>query len=366
MTNSPRLFAPDLFSDPIPRFSEIDDAQAEAREITALLATRYKKRGGVPEKIMQSGSLEINSRNFRVITNRGQVLLKKLSPSVSQKATLENQQALVAWLKDQGVPVPTPIRADDGTYLCRSGDNECWMAMDFVEGHFFSGRRASVAEVGHAIGRLHKALKTAPRQWPIDRRYAHFSDNDRAAFREVLSATPAVLERFAKPDAQLLEQNREFLARVWQVVIEHQKDYVTSEAGLIHIDLHPHNLLLQDDRVAAFIDLDSLMTGPLNMMLGFSAYKLLRQVVQAEAREKASADCQAMVGDFLDSFYEELPEFRKFRNSVVLFAMAEVCRRIAIIFRLTLREQNTTWNHVLKVHLVGLREIEFLFGQNSD
>ena len=362
MTPPLKLFAPDIFSNPVPRFSKLDDAQPEARAITNLLAGHYTSRAGAPVEILQSGGLELNSRNFRVTTGSGRMLLKRLALSVKQKAILENQQALVAWLKNEGAPVPAPIRSDEGTYLCKAGDGVYWMAMDFVDGHLFSGARASVANVGSAIGRFHKMLRAAPDTWPIDRHYAHLSGDDQTLFREVLAGSAAVLQQFSDSDAGLLEENRQFLAHIWRIVLEYQDDFLAGEAGLIHIDLHPHNLLLQDDRVAAFIDLDSLMYGPLNIMLGFSAYKLLRQVVQAAAAEMVPADYRALTADFLDSFYDEILELRKRKEDVPYFAMSEVCRRIAIIFRLTLRKKNTAWNHVLKIHIAGLREIELLFG----
>lgn len=357
-----KVFQPDLFSDPLPHFYSMENNRHEAREISALFTGHYKKHGGSPVAIWKSGALEVNSRNFRIDTDRGTVLLKKLSPSANEKPVLENQQALVGWLKNEGIPVPAPILADDGYYLCPSGNSEYWTAMTFVEGRFFTGGNDSVANAARAIGHLHKTLKAAPAALPIDRRYAHLSADDRTLFEEVLTGDPEVLANFDELDARLLEQSREFLQRNWQTVLRHQEIYRSSEAELIHIDLHPHNLLMLEDRVAAFIDFNSLKAGPLNMMLGFSAYKLLRQAVQTADQAMTVANCRALTNNFLDNFYAELPELAAGRDSVGIFALAEVCRRIGIIFHLTLRRRDKTWNHVLKVHLAGIREIELLFG----
>ena len=194
--------------------------------------------------------------------------------------------------------------------------------MTFVEGRFFTGGNDSVANAARAIGHLHKTLKAAPAALPIDRRYAHLSADDRTLFEEVLTGDPEVLANFDELDARLLEQSREFLQRNWQTVLRHQEIYRSSEAELIHIDLHPHNLLMLEDRVAAFIDFNSLKAGPLNMMLGFSAYKLLRQAVQTADQAMTVANCRALTNNFLDNFYAELPELAAGRDSVGIFALA--------------------------------------------
>jgi hypothetical protein len=47
-------------------------------------------------------------------------------------------------------------------------------------------------------------------------------------------------------------------------------------------------------------------------------------------------------------------------------ALAEVLRRIVVIMRLNLRDGNRAWNHVLPMHLAGLRELEVVLGYDRE
>jgi aminoglycoside/choline kinase family phosphotransferase len=234
--------------------------------------------------------------------------------------------------------------------------------MSFVEGRFFEGGAASVECVGRSIGRLHRKLQAAPIAPAFRRRYVHLSDDDAQLFDEVLAAQCPMLQPFGDTNALLLAEHRDLLRRAWNTVLARQEAIHRAQCGLMHMDLHPHNILMQGDQVAAFLDFNSLKTGPLNMMLGFGAYKLLRQSVQHTDPGMSVDECQKLTDKFLDSYFKEFPEHAASRECIGHFALAEVCRRIGVIFRLTLRQANTSWNHVLKIHLAGIREICILFG----
>jgi hypothetical protein len=134
--------------------------------------------------------------------------------------------------------------------------------------------------------------------------------------------------------------------------------------ALLHLDLHPHNMIMKNSRVGAFIDLDSLMLGPINVMVGFSAFKLVRQAV-CERISLPEIEPTELLGSYLDGVYRNLTKLEVDRTQISLFAYAEVCRRIALIFRLNLVDNNSLWNHVLDIQIRRLLEIEILFGPIS-
>jgi serine/threonine protein kinase len=352
------IFAADIFSDSQPKFSDVD--AITANQIIGVLRNGFSNYSGNLISIKKSGAFEINSGNYRVDTDAGCILLKRHCIDHAKSEVFEKQQKLMSILRNEGCLVPTPILCDDETYLFQTGKNELWMAMEFVDGHFFSGDRSSIVNTARAIGQFHSNLKRCQIDLFPDRRYINISDIDREVFNEIILGDRSVLEKFSGPDAILLAQNRHLIASAWQSVHDFQAIFLADEPGFIHIDLHPHNILMQDDHVAALIDFDSLMIGPMNMMLGFCSYKLLRQVVQKEGVGRSDL-YSIILREFLESFYSIFPQIKDCRNNLGWFALTEICRRLAIIFRLTLRENNCAWNHVMKLHINGIKEVVILF-----
>lgn len=344
----------------------MENSQQDTCDISACFVRHFGRPDRAPLAIWKSGGIEVNSSNFRIDTMNGRYLLKRLSLTRDQMLTTENQQSLVAWLYEIGIPVPRPIRSKENTYLCLTENNDCWAAMSFVEGRFFEGGVSSLQNAACAIGRLHRVLQTRLDTAALGRHYVHLSEDDAQLFAEVLTNQHAKLPSFSDKDVLLLRKSHSILSRAWDMVSAHRDAFRSAPIGLIHIDLHPHNILMKGDSVSTFLDFNSLKIGPLNMMLGFSAYKLLRQSVQYTDPGMGTAKCQTLTDKFLDCYFDEFPDFSAPRESIGNFALAEVCRRLGIIFRLNLRYRNTLWNHMLKVHLTGIREIGQLFGLNWD
>ena len=118
---------------------------------------------------------------------------------------------------------------------------------------------------------------------------------------------------------------------------------------------------MNDGKVAAFLDFDSLMWAPLKMMLGFSAYKLLRQSISMKINRISKQEIRGVLDEYLEGVYKYLPELRTEKKVLALFACTEICRRIAHILRLNIQENNIEWNHVLAIQISGLKEVIILF-----
>jgi hypothetical protein len=267
----------------------------------------------------------------------------------------------MGWLFEAGVPVPIPVKSDNGSYLCPLGDSLWMSVMSFVEGHYFAGASSSVGPVGSAIGKLHASLNESPVRLRPERSLPYFSQLEIDCFNQVIHNTGNALSHFSVEHQGLLNTHHDFLERVWNQVLGYQQDHAQSEHGLVHIDLHPHNVLMNGDTLVAFLDFDSVMRGPYKMMLGFSGFKLLRQVVCAAGGTMARDQRRALVRDYLSNVYSAFPEVRSEPKEIALFSYTELCRRMGLIFKLDLAQNNTDWNHVLGIQINGLLEAEQLF-----
>ena len=263
----------------------------------------------------------------------------------------------------QGQPVPRPVRGRNGAFICATTEGTWLSAMAFVQGDYFAGGLESITPVGEAIGALHGRLQTVPDSLRPGRQWPRLSDVDRDVFEAVLSGGQQAIAKFSHEHQALIATNRTFLEQTWQRVLDFQTHLSAGQNGLIHIDLHPHNMLLDGNRMAAIVDFDSLMEGPLSIMVGFSCFKLLRQVVCSQGAIDDGRLRSPLVDEYLAAMVSGCGALPCDPETVVLSAYTEVCRRLAIIFKLNLIDNNSEWNHVLGIQLVGLREIQWLFGE---
>lgn len=353
-------FSPDIFSKDKPIFSDIDRKKSD--EIKTVFNAWYGYLEAEITIIKKFGGLEINSNNFLIETNKGVYILKTLKRTDSFKLDiLEKQSTLMTWLFQSHLPCPLPIKNMKETYVCEVEDK--WVSlMTFVPGLYFSGGEAdNIMGLGEAVGLFHAQLKCAPNEFIPSRQYPQLSDLDKEMFDAVVCGAQDRLSLFPEEDKKLLIDNKSFLAEIWAKVLDYQNEFIESEKSLTHIDLHPHNVLMNDGKVAAFLDFDSLMWAPLKMMLGFSAYKLLRQSISMKINRISKQEIRGVLDEYLEGVYKYLPELRTEKKVLALFACTEICRRIAHILRLNIQENNIEWNHVLAIQISGLKEVIILF-----
>jgi Ser/Thr protein kinase RdoA (MazF antagonist) len=129
-----------------------------------------------------------------------------------------------------------------------------------------------------------------------------------------------------------------------------------------HCDLHPHNILMAGASVAAFIDFESFTAMPVAAALGFAAYKLVRQHAVAQSFTRADRECVRKAAMRFVAGLRSSMEGIVDADTLRLMALAEIFRRLLVVFRLNLRGGDARWNHVLPMHLSGFEEIELMFG----
>jgi Ser/Thr protein kinase RdoA (MazF antagonist) len=155
------------------------------------------------------------------------------------------EAGVLGHLRDQGLPVPEPVRTARGEPCAANGrgrEVSClYRALPGAHYESFDGKEGVIRarQVGKALGRLHVALAEVPSIAGFDRYGAE------AQLASELVAGGGVydlarLERIAarrSPLANLPEQ-------------------------LIHRDFHLYNLLFCDGRPSGYLDFDMLMRGP--------------------------------------------------------------------------------------------------------
>ena len=151
------------------------------------------------------------------------------------------------------------------------------------------------------------------------------------------------------------------LVHRWGEIKDLVKNHLTDlknnplKSGVMHIDLHPHNIMLYQNKERAIaLDLDSFQVCSPEVALGFGFFKILRQMGVRACSLRQLHDIKRDLITF-DKPTAVTPS--------MLLARSEILRRIAVILRLSLNGDKR-WNHILPVHLRALSEIEILLSFN--
>jgi aminoglycoside phosphotransferase (APT) family kinase protein len=320
-------------------------------EVLLKLPKDFLPLQGDPE---QSDALGINSKNFRLNTARGFFVLKRWSDQVSL-LEIRNTLSIMDWLASQQLPVPAPFALEQGSFVLEVVSGR-WSLFPFVEGAYFSGADDELQSAAKVTGRLMETLFQLPAACLPAKGPAQMTMEDGA----ILARMKSVHRTW---DALLGDDLAALLAVSWPLLIsewEHlcNTKLPNSRIQAAHFDLHPHNLLVAEGRVAAVLDFEACKVMPVGFALGFAAIKQCRQAMSLITLPINPRFVGSLYADHLSSTYpgahEWVPHFGN-------FAVAEVLRRICSIFRLNLEKGEKKWNKVLMVQLSHLSEARALF-----
>lgn len=347
------LFEPDLFSSSRPGWSKIEpQSMPSLNEVLSFLPKEFLRLACAPE---QSSALGINSSNFRLTTTSGVFVLKQWSIQATV-TNLENTLELMVWLSDEQLPLPTPIRFQNGSFLL-SLKSRLWSLFPFIEGEYFSGSDGQLCAAAEVTGRLMKALSRLPSSRHPTLGPAHLSLADGELLIRIQNSSQNWTELFGFEYAKLLTE-------FWPTVMAEWTKLsfcppITGPVQAVHYDLHPHNILVSGNKVAAVLDFEACELMPLGYALAFAALKQCRQaMVTSYSHEPASA-VGALYSNHLILGY---PEIGSCANNFGDLAVGETLRRICLILRLNLEQNEQQWNRILPVQLRHLIEARALFG----
>lgn len=345
-------FAPDLFSSPTPGWEPADASLHAA--IEPVVANFRGEWSPLIAPVEQSQALGINSNNLRLHTERGMLLLKRWSLS-ADRAQARRTLELMTWLAGQGLPVPAPLsfRDDDALHTTDTGH---WCLFPFIDGGYFSGAGAEIDAAATMTARLTQTLARCPTEFMPGPGPTHLTDADEQIMTRMEQERVRWGDLFGAEHAQLLEERWSFVHDEWRRLRRAQLPAGPVQAA--HFDLHPHNWLTDRQRVVAILDFEACKVMPIGFALAFAGLKLCRQTVCLSG-DIASAP---RIGErFVRAASSGHDAFEARGTQIRDLALAEVLRRLCIIFRLNVEQQVRTWNKVLPVQLGHLSECHVLF-----
>jgi len=304
---------------------------------------------------------KIHSNNFKVTTTTGAYLIKNFL-ALNEYSKLEKTLLLNDWLNTNNVKRGKIHTSNTDNLIIKNDiDNSFWCVFDFIEGHFFTGKRDNeLISVAKEIGTLFEKLTKTPTEFFSIDKVEHLK-NTQELMSKMENNNQKWSSYFGTELSFTLTDNWEFLKNVHSRLIENKELLLSNVLVPSHIDLHPHNILVSENKLKSILDIDSIKLDNNLIPIAFSMYKLLKQCIITRGIKNNTSEIIRVSRIYFNSLITSFPISEKEIKNLYLFAATEIFRRISIIFFLNLYENNTTWNHVLAIHLNGLKEAQIIF-----
>jgi Ser/Thr protein kinase RdoA (MazF antagonist) len=357
-------FQPDKFTDPSPKFTE---ATPVGTDHVCQVLEQYQPRVGALSEVHQIGGVSVektgliqaNASIFLLSTAEGEFILKRnLRSDIVE--SLASQLKLLDWLGIQDLPVPTLVKTTNGD-LATLFDGDWWYMTSFIFGDYFSGRELEIEEVGSDLGRFLSVLSSRPEELTLNRRRPEFfTPVEHRIFSKTEDARGDWSSVFGSANAEALDSGWQMLSSNFGELVNKSNYFKTFGIHTSHLDLHPHNVLIGDNSLAAVLDFDACYEIPLELSVGFATAKLMKRVGTRLRQEDSLDRLVDQTGLFLSGLARSIPAVASDRAALKLFAKAETMRRFLSMCNRHFEGQKSVWNDI-PVHLAGLLEIEEMF-----
>ena len=265
----------------------------------------------------------------------GPAILKVIDPTHRMPHEVLAEIDWLLALRDAGIPAARPLPACDGAWLALYGEPPTIaVAYERAPGRHLPPA-AWTPEFFRAHGALVGRLQAHTRGWiaPGPRRRGWL---DAHSLAQASDALP--------DDADFLEAVAEVVERVVATVPQ-----APADLGLLHADLHPWNLLVDDAGRLTAIDFDDAVVGPYLYDLAIPLYYAVAMRPDQDPAEAADA----FLGSYLAGFDAVAPRPTGGADAVAaILAMRQA--DLAIFLRLSVPEED--WDDGLRAAALRLRD----------
>ena len=345
-----RPFDKDLFSVSTPVWTKCNSEKRS--DILEFIKCNLPKYSHDDIAVFQVGGLEINSSNYKFTSKdpNNSIVLKKWPKDISSDKVIFHNEILT-FLNRENIPSPNLLSFDDSVDFVQH-QGEYWTAQSFQAGTFFDGNAELSEKLIAQVINLQSSLKK------------FHSENSHFQIQEIeydIEIIETVKKNSVNFDLYFDSNHSKLLRDNWNLIIEEY--YLTvetllkySEKDLCHLDLHPHNILVNKTNVVSFLDFDSVKLINRPIAIAYFALKMCKQICSLR-----TIDPSVLGQSFKEQLSQSSSEMRNASSDLSYLANAEVIRRICIILRLNIEENNRLWNHVLPILINHLIESKWLF-----
>ncbi len=347
------LFKKDFFTDPKIRWKK-----ANSKILTTFIKEKIFKKEKIKNlKIYKNLGLEKNSNNFKIVCNKKLYLLKSIESYNNKKKIRENIN-LINWLRKNNAPVPSQIKFINGNYIIYfKGKN--WILSSFVEGDHFTGNKKEFDHVVKKICVTTKLLKKYPYK-----KHLKIQNISTSHLKKIITVMEKNKKKWKKFFGRKQSNN---LSNYWKKInsiIANLEfvNYANKKLELVHIDIHPHNIITKKNRLISFLDSESWMLSSLRETIAYGGFKLCRQVV---LKNKNRSIKKRIAKDYISKINKYYGSSIKLDDNFLLTCEKVILERLVNIFRFNLFNKNQKWNKFIPIFLNHLDESKILFREGK-
>ena len=313
-------------------------------------------------KIEQVLEVEVNSNNFKITLGNGKKFLLRKHIANKDKNIVDRTFNIVEYLKSKNVKTPKIIKNIKGETII--GEDEIYTLFEFLEANHYRGTLAELKSAGLEIGRLDQALADLP---------------DNFDFKKELSLPEKVEEmrsysldiwqqifNKAREKSSLYPQDpfhKEFLEKeefIIQTVKENTRRSGSDVFGVVHFDLHPHNLLADGKEIVSIIDFDSLRFLEKMRALSFAIHRMVRQYIIYNNLSDYSKFAKEAKNIFLESYKKVCDIEESKLEDISYFVKDEALCRLTFAMKDEYFNDNSAWRQDLHKQLSNIKEADYL------
>lgn len=315
------------------------------------------------KSIEQVAEAEVNSNNFKVTLSDGRCFLLRRYIANLDANVIDRTIDIMEHLAGLGVQVPQVIKTVSERRISIV-DGEPHTLFAFIEGDHYRGTGEELASAGKEIGRLDQALVNLPasRDWAAElslpAKAKEFRIYSQVIWQEIfMKASERVAsdptDRF---HADLLGQ-KDFIFQAVEKTLAAKP--IQPSFGVVHFDLHPHNLLANGEAVTAILDFDSLRYLERSRALAFALHRMVRQYIIYNQRTDYSAVAAEARKIFLDTYRQANSINDEALAAIPYFIRDEALCRLTYAMKDQYFNSNPAWRQDLPKQTAAIAEAVF-------
>ena len=341
-------------------FSNIYDTSSELVEVKDLSLQTYIENFypsvGKVKSIFSYGSLDINSRNMKVVTEAGSYTLKFWGNTPLKR--LEGIIKILLYLGHHKIRTPIPIKNRNDEYFSRT-QNQITTLFCYLDGDLYRPTPDNLGDFFEATGELFSALAEIPTIESLSASLMATPKETQKSIRHSLRNSRLWVE------LDLVEY-QEILISMWPLIDRDLDSFTrlnhSSKLQYSHYDLHPKNILYDRNHGFGFLDFASCTISNPNIAWGFLLIKNLRQaVVNNNENDKTKLVALRALSDLQKISYVQNLDIL----NLPIYGRYEIAKRLAFILDEYTNYGMKVWISMLPVQIRLLRESYLLFGDVS-
>lgn len=320
-----------------PKFEIADHKTSE--ELRNHLAKSYPTLPLQDQDVFSIEGSNINSGNFKV----GNHYVKTITHN-NDKDYVNQFPSLSESLNNKGIPCFSFVTNVDNEPISNlefEGKKIFVFVQEYYDGSFFTGDLNELEQMIELIESL-KDFKPDLKSSKTLSPYKNWEPEE--ILKNVLSAK----SESSTIICDFFDDNRELILKAKDNVLEVKQKLKNKETQFCHIDLHPHNIMFRNGKIASLLDLESFQNIQPEVAYSFAFFKLARKCISK------------------GHSIEEVKNIFKVKNlnfvEVADYATLEAFRRTLFILELAYVKKDTRWASDLKKQIYSLKEIPAIFG----